>query len=84
MGFDPSLNTVIVAHQGTDPEELYVISRRLSFISYPRLIHLLFSINSIADLTDLDIEMTTLSPSLFPGVPSSVEVHQGFADEQIK
>jgi len=58
VGFDPSLNTVIVAHQGTDPSEL------------------------VADLTDADIEMTTLNSSLFPGVSSSVEVHKGFADEQ--
>lgn len=39
---------------------------------------------SVADLTDIDIEKTTLDPTLFPGVSSSVEVHEGFANEQAK
>ncbi|KAF9073596.1 lipase [Rhodocollybia butyracea] len=58
VGYDPSLNAVIVSHQGTDPEEIE------------------------ADLTDLDFSLTALNPSLFPGVSSSVEVHNGFGDEQ--
>ena len=24
MGYDPTLDTVVVSHQGTDPEEMYV------------------------------------------------------------
>ncbi|KZS94077.1 alpha beta-hydrolase [Sistotremastrum niveocremeum HHB9708] len=32
-------------------------------------------------LTDVDILMTTLNPSLFPGMSSSIEVHAGFANE---
>ncbi|KAI0258698.1 hypothetical protein BC834DRAFT_974875 [Gloeopeniophorella convolvens] len=35
-----------------------------------------------ADLTDGKFELETLDSSLFPGVSSSVEVHDGFAEEQ--
>jgi hypothetical protein len=35
----------------------------------------------VSDLTDVDIIMTNLDSTLFPGVSSSVEVHQGFANE---
>ncbi|KAG6828967.1 hypothetical protein H0H92_006149 [Tricholoma furcatifolium] len=60
VGYSPSQETVIVAHQGTDPSDLE------------------------ADLTDLDIVMGSLDSTLFPGVDSSVEVHEGFRDEQAK
>ncbi len=36
---------------------------------------------SLSDLTDIDILMGNLSPTLFPGVSSSVQVHEGFRDE---
>ncbi|KAF8259379.1 lipase, partial [Lactarius quietus] len=58
VGFSPSLNTVIVAHQGTNTSEFE------------------------ADLTDADFFLESLDSSLFPGIPSSVEVHSGFASEQ--
>ncbi|KAF8258663.1 lipase class 3 family protein [Lactarius quietus] len=58
VGFSPSQNTVIVAHQGTNPDEFY------------------------ADLTDGNFFLEQLNSSLFPSIPSSVEVHSGFADEQ--
>ncbi|KAH9074975.1 lipase [Lactarius deliciosus] len=58
VGFSPSQNTVIVAHQGTDTSEFF------------------------ADLTDASFTLKSLDPSLFPGVPSSVEAHNGFAAEQ--
>jgi hypothetical protein len=60
VGFSPSLNTVIVAHQGTNPSKFE------------------------ADLTDADFIREPLSSSLFPGIPSSVEVHSGFASEQAR
>ncbi|KAH8989453.1 lipase class 3 family protein [Lactarius akahatsu] len=60
VGFSPSQNTVIVAHQGTDTSEF------------------------LADLTDANFFLESLDPSLFPGVPSSVEAHNGFADEHAK
>ncbi|KAG6909782.1 hypothetical protein DXG01_015275 [Tephrocybe rancida] len=37
-----------------------------------------------ADLTDADIVLSSLDSALFPGVSSSVEVHQGFARQQAK
>ncbi|KAI0285637.1 lipase [Russula brevipes] len=58
VGFSPSLNTVIVAHQGTNPQEI------------------------LADLTDLDFFLEPLDSSLFPGIPSAVKAHNGFAREQ--
>ncbi|KAH9169449.1 lipase, partial [Lactarius sanguifluus] len=60
VGYSPSQNTVIVAHQGTDTSEF------------------------LADLTDADFFLESLDSSLFPGVPSSVEVHDGFASEQAR
>ncbi|KDR85996.1 hypothetical protein GALMADRAFT_85203 [Galerina marginata CBS 339.88] len=57
VGFSPSQNSIIVAHEGTDPTQL------------------------LADLTDIDILMTTLNSKLFPGVSSSVQAHQGFVNE---
>ncbi|KAF9049827.1 alpha/beta-hydrolase [Panaeolus papilionaceus] len=57
VGFSPSQNSVIVAHEGTDPTK---------FLSL---------------LTDANIVMDTLNTSLFPGVSSSVQVHDGFQDQ---
>lgn len=58
VGYDPSLKTIIVAHQGTDPSQFE------------------------ADLTDADFSLATLSTSLFPGISSSIECHNGFASAQ--
>ncbi|KAI0684506.1 Alpha/Beta hydrolase protein [Cytidiella melzeri] len=60
VGYDPTLRTVIVAHQGTNTSSF------------------------VAELTDIDIVKETLDSTLFPGVPSDVEVHSGFANEQAK
>jgi hypothetical protein len=38
----------------------------------------------LADLTDLDFFLQGLDPTLFPGLPSSIQVHQGFANEHAK
>jgi len=57
VGFWPTQNTVVVAHEGTDPTQL------------------------VSDLTDVNILMDNLDSKLFPGVPSSVEVHDGFRNE---
>jgi len=37
-----------------------------------------------ADLTDIDVNLESLDSSLFPGVSSAVEAHNGFATEQAK
>ncbi|KZP15655.1 alpha/beta-hydrolase [Athelia psychrophila] len=58
VGYDPTLKTVIVSHQGTNPT--------------------LF----LPDLTDIDFFLTELDTTLFAGVSSSVEVHNGFAHAQ--
>jgi len=60
VGFDPALSTVVVSHQGTDPDEI------------------------LADITDADFFLTPLDPTLFPGVSPSIEVHNGFGDDQAK
>jgi hypothetical protein len=41
----------------------------------------LIDLHSLSDLTDANVFMESLDPTLFPGVNSSVEVHSGFADE---
>ncbi|KAJ3743759.1 lipase class 3 family protein [Lentinula detonsa] len=58
VGFDPTLNSVIVSHQGTDTSEILPI------------------------ITDAEFELETLNAALFPGVSSSVEVHDGFGKAQ--
>ena len=40
--------------------------------------------SSLADLTDLDIPLTKLDSTLFPGLSSSIKVHSGFAAEHAK
>ncbi|OSX64053.1 hypothetical protein POSPLADRAFT_1136683 [Postia placenta MAD-698-R-SB12] len=58
VGYDPTLETVIVSHQGTDPEEILPL------------------------VTDGDITLVNLDSTLFPGLSSDIEVHEGFADAQ--
>jgi len=58
VGYDPSLNTVIVAHEGTNPAKI------------------------LADLSDVNVVFTNLDSTLFPGIDSSIEVHDGFANVQ--
>ncbi|KAI0258702.1 alpha/beta-hydrolase [Gloeopeniophorella convolvens] len=60
VGWDASLNSVIVAHQGTNPTQF------------------------LADLTDVDFFLANLDSTLFPGLSSSIQVHNGFAAEQAK
>ncbi|PFH51568.1 hypothetical protein AMATHDRAFT_142271 [Amanita thiersii Skay4041] len=60
VGFYPAKNTVVVAHEGTDPTK---------FLSL---------------LTDANIFMGSLSPSLFPGISSNAQVHEGFRDAHAK
>ncbi|KAJ3844688.1 Alpha/Beta hydrolase protein [Lentinula raphanica] len=60
VGFSPSLNSIIVAHEGTDPLQIE------------------------SDLTDVEVLLGSLDTSLFPGVASSVQVHDGFRDEHAK
>lgn len=38
----------------------------------------------MSDLTDVDIFMGNLDSTLFPGVSSSVQVHEGFRNEHAK
>ncbi|KAF5348060.1 hypothetical protein D9758_010002 [Tetrapyrgos nigripes] len=56
VGYSPSLDTVIISHQGTDPTEFESL------------------------LTDADFFLDTLDPTLFPGVPKGVEIHNGFGE----
>ncbi|KAF8997861.1 Alpha/Beta hydrolase protein [Cyathus striatus] len=60
VGYSPSLDSVIVSHQGTDPSKMESIS------------------------TDANIELVPFDSTLFPGINSAVEVHNGFATEQAK
>ncbi|PFH47693.1 hypothetical protein AMATHDRAFT_197673 [Amanita thiersii Skay4041] len=60
VGFYPAMNSVVVAHEGTDPTQ---------FLSL---------------LTDANILMGSLDPSLFPGISSDAQVHEGFRDAHAK
>ncbi|KAJ3849049.1 Alpha/Beta hydrolase protein [Lentinula lateritia] len=60
VGFSPSLSSIIVAHEGTDPLQLE------------------------SDLTDVEVLLASLDTSLFPGISSSVQVHDGFKNEHAK
>ncbi|KAJ7065267.1 Alpha/Beta hydrolase protein [Mycena amicta] len=60
VGYDPTLQTVIVGHQGTDSSKI------------------------LPWLTDTDFFLESLSPTLFPGLSSSIQAHSGFANEQAK
>ncbi|KAF8236476.1 alpha/beta-hydrolase [Tricholoma matsutake] len=57
IGYWPSRNTIVVAHEGTDPTK---------FLSL---------------LTDVNIVQEPLNTALFPGVPSSAKVHDGFRNQ---
>jgi predicted lipase len=39
---------------------------------------------SESDLTDIDVPMTSLSPTLFPNLPKGILVHEGFANEHAR
>ncbi|GAW07198.1 lipase class 3 family protein [Lentinula edodes] len=58
VGYDPTLKSVIVSHQGTDASEILSV------------------------ITDAEFELEAVDSTLFPGVSSSVEVHDGFGKEQ--
>ncbi|KAI0771262.1 alpha/beta-hydrolase [Trametes elegans] len=60
VGYWPQENSVVVAHEGTDP---------LKFQS---------------DLTDVNFFLDDLDKSLFPGVKSNVQAHNGFAKAHTK
>ncbi|KIK67315.1 hypothetical protein GYMLUDRAFT_238620 [Collybiopsis luxurians FD-317 M1] len=60
VGFSPSLQSIIVSHEGTDPLQLE------------------------SDLTDVEVLLVGLDSTLFPGVSSSVQVHDGFRNEHAK
>jgi len=60
VGVDPTLQSVIVGHQGTDPSKIVPL------------------------LTDADFFLSELNSTLFPGISSSIKVHNGFADEHAK
>ncbi|KAI5987112.1 Alpha/Beta hydrolase protein [Pisolithus albus] len=58
VGYAPSLDTVIVAHQGTNPSVILPL------------------------VIDADFFLTPLDSSLFPGISSDIEVHNGFMNAQ--
>src|SRR6266702_5921797 len=70
----PSLSPIRVP----TPANCKLTSLRGSYgiIAHPRV--------RLAVLTDVDILLEPLDPTLFPGIPSSIEVHHGFALEQTR
>ena len=82
VGFSPSLETVIVGHQGTkfllDSDNMLVQFYAEASEGW----QLFWCVYSIASIQDLNAFLTPLDSSLFPNVDSSVEVHSGFANDQ--
>ncbi|KIM35591.1 hypothetical protein M413DRAFT_79247 [Hebeloma cylindrosporum] len=78
VGFSPSQASVIVGHQGTDTSQMQVM------LTTRNKIHLIFLFYSEADATDANAFLGSLDPTLFPGVSSFIESHDGFANEQAK
>ena len=78
VGYDPSLDTIIVGHQGTDAKKMYgsvacfslAISQSAGDFSLTLRIPI---------LTDVNFIHINLDSSLFPGVSSNVKVHAGFS-----
>ena len=54
----------------------------MSYLSALRNAALSDHTTSLSALTDVDIVQDNLNPSLFPGVPSTVLIHSGFAQAQ--
>lgn len=81
VGYSPELESIIAAHQGTNPSSMYENVIHSIPSSIAELFVLLYR---FADLTDSDIVLMTPSGMLFPGLPSSIEVHIGFASDHAK
>jgi hypothetical protein len=77
VGFDPTLKTIIVAHQGTDTSKLYVLRVHHHLTFFPTL----SPPSRFTVLTDANFIPAPLNPTLFPGLPFTVLVHAGFAIE---
>lgn len=74
VGYSPSLQSVVVAHQGTDPVRMFVYyTDCISFVSFIQ------ELPSEAIIADVAFVPTVLNPDLFPGVTFPVLVHGGFA-----
>ncbi|KAJ3934022.1 MAG: Alpha/Beta hydrolase protein [Lentinula lateritia] len=76
VGFSPSLSSIIVAHEGTDPDSNNHIVLSLGAGTDPLQLE--------SDLTDVEVLLASLDTSLFPGISSSVQVHDGFKNEHAK
>jgi hypothetical protein len=81
VGFSSSLKTVVAAHQGTDTTKMFVIT---TFKLSGAVALLNFGLSSEAIATDVTAFQTNLDSSLFRGISSPVQVHNGFADEHAK
>lgn len=55
--------------------------RNCKYLRYTKNRVFIYS-ESLSVLTDADILMSSLDPTLFPRVPSTVKAHQGFLDAQ--
>ena len=77
VGYWPAQDTVVVAHEGTDPTQLYAL-QTFQFCSNSWSWILT---GSLSILTDVALVQESLDTTLFPGIPSSVQVHAGFRNE---
>lgn len=79
VGYWPNESAVVVAHQGTDPNEMYVPLALKALVTPPYRM-----LRRLAVLTDIQFHFMALDPDLFPDIPNDIEVHSGFATEHMK
>src|SRR6266850_3087481 len=77
VGYWPAQSSVVVAYQGTNPKEMYV-AIILNLVPTHEVQH------SLDILIDLDVHLIAPDRTLFPRIPTTVEVHRGFAEYHMK
>jgi hypothetical protein len=81
VGYSPSLKTVIVAHQGTDTHNLYLLFYARVFLTTSLTSNKSFRLPVI---TDAAFFLYPLNTTLFTGIPPDVEAHIGFSTQQAR
>ena len=77
VGYDPALATIIVAHQGTDSSAMYGLVVQ-------RFVQVSWWLCRLPLVTDADFFLDNLDSNLFPGINSSIKVHDGFGNAQAR
>ncbi len=77
VGYDDELDSIIVAHQGSEGQNLYV-DGNVIFVSIDALDANIPT--SFTGLANAQGNLTNLDPKIFPNISSSIGVYQPYAD----